>query len=143
MCYPGMSLQTLCASVTWSQSGLLPTSQERKLYYCPALLSSDHSRWYADRQGRAGQGTASDTFINSHTNTGIPARFFAFCCFPLHGILDTSPLLRIPQIPFLTLDCTMCSLFLLYVFMNAAGSVNSVAFYGSCEMQNRRLQIPS
>lgn len=78
------------------------------------LLSGSIVLWSLSLVCRqAGQGTASDTFINSHTNAGIPARFFAFCCFPLHGILDTSPLLRIPQIPFLTLDCTMCSLFYL------------------------------
>lgn len=34
------------------------------------------------QKGRAGQGTASDTFRNSHTNTGIPVWFF-FTLLPL------------------------------------------------------------
>lgn len=78
----------LCGTLRGGNCSIVPL-------YCPLTTLTGMQK---------GRDTASGTFRNSHTNAGIPARFFSLCCLRPGGILDTSQLLRMPQILFLSLD---------------------------------------
>lgn len=132
--------------MTWSNQGNVPGlcgtlrggNCSIVLLYCPQTTLTGMQK------GR--QGTASDTFRNSHTNTGIPAKFFSLCCLRLGGVLDTNKLLRMPQILFLTLDYhyhthlmfihqsfIKCMGFY-FVYMNMIKSVHLVTLYAFVEI---------
>lgn len=71
------------------------------LHHCPALLSRLHSHWYAESQGRA----LPPIHLETRTQTQEFLRGpFHFVALNLGGLLETSRLLRAPQILFLTLD---------------------------------------
>ncbi len=138
-CFPVTTVQTvqafseftvslvLCLAGHWLlhdlvQSGQCPrtlrNSQGRKLPYCPALLSPDHSHWYAEREGRA--------LPPIHLETRIQTQEFLRGSFHFVALdleeLYTSQLLRIPQILFLTLDCA-------HIMFIYQGRIKCMGFY--------------
>lgn len=109
-----------------------------------ALLSCSIVPWPLSLVCRkGGQGSASDTFRNSRTNTGIPARLFS-----LWETLDASQLLRIPQTLFFTLDHTLCvypvifNVWVWIVFLHECDYIsNLVALFEFVEIQNQGCKL--